>query len=233
MPATLVPSAIGHEILDDPAADPRHVRRMLGDIARSNRWFGGIRSLHRGLRRLLPFGGGGTVTTLLDVGTGAGDLPRAAVRWGARHRHPVRALGLERHDAAARLATELGTPTLVGCGGTLPLADRTVDLVLLSQLLHHLDDASAIRLLTEADRVARLGVIVLDLQPSRLAAGAFRLVGPVLRFDPATTSDGLVSLARGRTAPALVALANAAGVVSPHAEQLMMARVVMTWRVTR
>jgi len=231
LPGTLTSSPIGREILDDPAADPRHVRRMLTDIVRSNRWFGGVRSLHHGLRWLQPFGGGNAVTTLLDVGTGAGDLPRAAVRWGARHRRPIRALGLERHAAAARLATELGTPTVLGCGATLPLADRTVDLVLISQLLHHLDDASAVLLLAEAGRVARVGVIVLDLRPSRVAAGAFRLVGPVLRFDPDTTSDGIISLARGRTAPALAALAREAGAVAPRAAPLAMARVVMTWRV--
>lgn len=232
MPGTLTPSAIGHEILDDPAADPAHVRRMLTDIARSNQLFGGVRSLHRGLRHLLPFGGGDTITTLLDVGTGAGDLPRAAARWGAGRRQPIAPIGLERHAAAAHLATELGTPTLVGCGGALPLADRSIDLVLISQLLHHLDDASAVVLLAEADRVARVGVIVLDLRPSRLAAAAFRMVGPLLRFDPDTTNDGIVSLARGRTAPALAALARQAGAASPHAEQLAMARVVMTWRVT-
>lgn len=231
MPATLTPSAIGHEILDDPAADPVHVRRMLTDIARSNHLFGGVRSLHRGLRQLLPFGGAGRVTTLLDVGTGAGDLPRAAARWGAGHRHPITSVGLERHAAAARLATELGTPTLVGCGGALPLADRSIDLVLMSQLLHHLDDASAVVLLAEADRVARVGVIVLDLRPSRLAATAFRMVGPLLRFDPDTTNDGIISLARGRTAPALAALARQAGACSPRAGHLAMARVVMTWRV--
>ncbi len=233
MPSALTTSSIGREILDDPTAHPGHVRRMLTDIARSNRLFGGVRSLHLGLSRLLPFGGGGAITTLLDVGTGAGDLPRAAARWGTRHRRPIHALGLERHAAAAQLATELGTATVVGCGGALPLADRTVDLVLLSQLLHHLDDASTVTLLAEAGRVARVGVIVLDLRPSRLAATAFRMVGPLLRFDPDTTSDGIVSLARGRTAPELAALARQAGARSPRAEHLAMARVVMTWRVAR
>lgn len=253
--APLTASPIGIETLDDPAADPAVVSRMLGDIARANRWFGGVTTVERGLRFLLAPGDRGSTVTLLDVGTGAGDLPTAAVRWGARREIRIVPLGAERHRAAARLANEVGVATVVACGTRLPFgqrdtrgargeereaavqrpspfaprASRPVDVVLLSQLLHHFDDDTAIQLLAEAHRVARRGVIVTDLRPSRSAAALFRAAGRVLRFDRETITDGVTSLARGRDAATTARLARRAGAGTVHARDLPMARVLVAW----
>ena len=251
----LTASPIGVETLDDPTADPAVVSRMLGDIARANRWFGGVTTVERGLDFLLAPGDRGSTVALLDVGTGAGDLPAAAVRWGARRGISIVPVGIERSRAAARLAAGNGVPTAVACGTQLPFRQcdargargegrrgpslrpsplaprlsRPVDVVLISQLLHHFDDDTAIRLLAEAGRVARRGVIVTDLRPSRTAAVLFRAAGRVLRFDPVTIADGVTSLARGRDAAATAELARRAGAGTVHARDLPMARVLVAW----
>ncbi|MCA9769114.1 MAG: methyltransferase domain-containing protein [Gemmatimonadetes bacterium] len=229
----LLPSPIGIEVLDDPGADPVLVRRMLGEIATANRLFGGVRALHRGLRTLFDAPDRGRSVSLLDIGTGAGDLPHAASRWATAHGLHLAAFGLERHPTAARLATTAGIPTLLGCGGTLPLRSASIDVVLLSQLLHHLDDTGATRMLAEAHRVARRGVLVLDLRPSRLAALGFRAAATAMGFHRSTIDDGVVSLARGRTAAALADLARSAGARAPHAVALPFARVLVSWRTDR
>ncbi len=230
--AGLSASTLGVEALDDPGTDPALVRRMLMDIARSNRWLGGARAARAGLARLLDPGDRTRALTLLDVGTGAGDLPRALVRWAARRGIALRPIGLERLAPAAALAHAGGLPTLVGCGGALPLRDGAVDLVLASQLAHHLDDAGTIALFRECARVARRGVIIADLSPSPLASRAYRAVGPVLGLHPVTVADGITSLARGRDAAGLLWLARAAGIARPHATTPAWARVVLTWRTT-
>lgn len=230
--AGVISSPIGIEVLDDPAAEPALVRRMLGEIATANRLFGGVRALQRGLGQLLDPRDHGTTVTLLDIGTGAGDLPRAAVAWAAARGIALSTVGLERHPAAARFAAESGITTFLGCGGALPLRSASVDVVLLSQLLHHLDDASAHRMLVEAHRVARRGVLVLDLRPSRLAGLGFRAAGSAMGFHRSTIDDGVVSLARGRTAPVLAALARRAGARAPRAEALPFARVLVSWRTS-
>ena len=76
----LATTPLGVELLDDPAADPATVRSSLGDIARSNRWLGGRAAVRFGLDRLLKKLPHERRLTLLDVGTGAGDLPLDAVR---------------------------------------------------------------------------------------------------------------------------------------------------------
>ena len=74
----------GVEILDDPAIDPDVRVRSLADVARANALFGGTRAvlaeLDLALRALAA-----REATLLDVGTGLGDIPRrAASRSGHR-----------------------------------------------------------------------------------------------------------------------------------------------------
>ena len=70
--SVLAPATHGVEILDRPGADPALVRTMLRDIARANRWFGGVAAVKAGLRELLPPSTRGRHFTLLDVGTGGG-----------------------------------------------------------------------------------------------------------------------------------------------------------------
>jgi 2-polyprenyl-3-methyl-5-hydroxy-6-metoxy-1,4-benzoquinol methylase len=239
----LAPSPHGTELLDDPAADPATVALSLRNIARANWWFGGWAAIRYGLGRLLAPGRAShpgqppgpedpkrlAGLTLLDVGTGTGDLPARAVRWGAGRGISIRAVGLERSPVAARLARGRGLPTLVGCAGDLPLPDRSVDLVTASQLAHHLDADSCRTLFRECARVARLGVVVADLHPSPLAAIGFRLGGAILRFDAVTIDDGVTSLGRGFTTARLATLLAGAG-ISAAVTRRPGARVVAWWR---
>src|SRR5712671_4010719 len=67
------PRMRGLEILDDPNVDPELITRSLADVARSNSLFGGLSSAIDELKEALhelP-----REATLLDVGTGLGDIP--------------------------------------------------------------------------------------------------------------------------------------------------------------
>ena len=216
----------GRELLDDLDADQAMVERSLRNIARANRWFGGVAAARFGLGRLLrtcP-----RRATLLDVGTGLGDVPRALVRAARAGGITLRPVGLERHPAVARLARREGLPTVLADAVTLPLRDRAVDLVLVSQVAHHLAAADLVALVTEASRVARVGVILADLRPSRLAVLGFRLAARLLRFDQATRRDGVISLRRGFTVAGLRNLL-ASGGITARVVARPWARVVAVW----
>lgn len=207
----MIPAA-GHELLDDPDADPALVRQSLHHITRSNRWFGGRAALRWGVGRALATTPPGARLTLLDLGTGAGDLPQDLVRWARRRGVELGPLGLERIPAAARAARDAGIPTMLACVGALPVRPRSVDIVTISQLLHHLAAPDAVRLLRDATRVARRAVVVADLHRTPRARLAFRAGAALFRFDPHTRADGLTSIARGYTRAELAALCAAAGV---------------------
>lgn len=205
-------SPVGTELLDDPGADPATVRRSLANIALANRWFGGTAALVWALRRVTRGVPPGAVVTLLDLGTGAGDLPNAARRWGARRGLRIVPIGLELSPVAAALASGAGVPTFVATATAPPVRPKSVDIVLVSQLAHHLAPAGVVSLLAAADRASRGAVIVLDLRRAWLARVGFRAGAALLGFDDVTVHDGLVSIRRGYTASELHALASRAGV---------------------
>lgn len=199
----LVPSRRrGMEILDDPATDAMVVRRSLADVARANALFGGRRAVMRELECVLANAGGAPLT-LLDVGTGWGDVPAAARALAQRTGVELRTMGLESSHAMALAVRSTELPMVRGTALALPFRDRSVDVVICSQLLHHFDDEKASALLKEMDRVARRSVIVSDLRRSWLAAAGIWLASWPLFFHPVSRHDGVVSVLRGYTVPEL------------------------------
>ena len=200
------------ETLDDPAADAGTVVASLRDIARINRAFGATAAASRCLDGYLAGERPGSAFTLLDVGTGSGDIPRALVERAARRGIVLRPIGVERHPAAAREAARTGALEILADGTRLPLADGAVDFVLCAKLLHHLPGEAGTRLLRELDRVARRAVVVADIRRSFLAAAGLWLVSYPMRLHPVTRRDGVISVFRGFAGHELLAACRAAGV---------------------
>lgn len=226
----LAHSPTGTELLDDPTADPSVVEESLGNIARANRWLGGLAAVRHGLARVLA-GRTGPVT-LLDVGTGAGDIPAMSVQWGSRRGMTISAVGVERHPVAARLAQQGGLQTSIGCGGALPLRDGSMDVVVLSQVAHHLDADSCVAVFRECDRVARVGVVIADLRRSMAAQAGFWFASHALGFDRVTRADGVTSLRRGFDRATLRHLLERAG-IDARVERRPGYRLVATWNKDR
>ena len=221
-------SPIGVELLDDPAADPVTVAESLRNIARANRWFGGAAAVRYGLARTLRDAKSGETMSLLDLGTGMGDLPRVAERWGRRKGVRIMSVGLELSRAAASLAQQSGLPTVVGCAGTPPVRDKSVDVVLVSQVAHHLSPASVVHLFRTCDRLARRAVIVADLRRHMVATSGFRVGARLLGFDAVTIADGVTSIRRGFTGDELLGLMAQAGITG-QVEARPGFRLVATW----
>jgi hypothetical protein len=226
--AELSVSPIGVELLDDPDADPVTVAESLRNIARANRWFGGAAAVRHGLARTLTGTTPGETVSLLDLGTGAGDLPRVAERWGRRRGIRLKPVGLELNRAAATLARHSGLPTVVGCAGSPPVRDKSVDVVLVSQVAHHLSPQSVVHLFRTCDRLARRAVIIADLRRHALAASGFRLGARLLRFDAVTRNDGVTSIRRGFSRVELLSLMAQAG-ISGRVDARPGFRLVATW----
>jgi SAM-dependent methyltransferase len=221
------PRRRGHEHLDDPSTPDPTRRRSVEEIAHSNVLFGGARAALVALDEV--FGRERRPLTLLDVGTGAGDIPERARRVAARREVRLTTIGL---DGSAALASSSRARTrLAVCADAraLPFPDRSVDLVLCSQLLHHFEGADAARLLAELHRVARLAVVVSDLRRSWIAAAGFWLLSFPLGYHPITRHDGVTSVLRGFTAAELRALVRAAVGVRPVVRRRLGWRLVASW----
>jgi len=228
--ASFACSSLGAELLDDPSTDPAIVDRMVRDIAVANRWLGGWAAVRFGLARLLSAADRGREFTLLDVGAGAADIPRHAVRWAARRDIVLRAVALDRIPAAARVARENGIPVVVASAAALPVGERGVDIVVISQLAHHFEGKAVARLFAACGALARRGVVVGELHRSALARAGFRVAGGALGLDRRTVADGVTSLRRGYTPAELRDLCRRAGVRGAEVRARPFWRIAAWWR---
>jgi ubiquinone/menaquinone biosynthesis C-methylase UbiE len=221
------PRVRGVEYLDAPDVDPRIVRRSLADVALANALFGGTRAVLVELRALLPELG--KSATLLDVGSGVGDIAAQARELARAHGIDLSLVTIDMAETLAA-ASRLRTGNAVrGDATRLPFANRAVDIVMCSQTLHHFDDASASAVLRELDRVARRRVIVSDLRRSWVAAAGLWAASFPLGFHPVSRHDGVVSIMRGYTTQELRRLVTSSIGTAPTVRRRLGWRVTATW----
>jgi SAM-dependent methyltransferase len=223
-----LPRGRGAEVLDAPGVDPALARRSLRDVAIANRLFGGTRAVLSELAPLwanLP-----RRTVLLDVGTGIGDIPAGARAAAARHGVTLETVGLEATENLAQASRDQEIVAVCGDARDLPFADRSVDVVICSQVLHHFFDQDARQVIAELNRVARSHVIVSDLHRSRIAALAIWLSSFPLGFHPVSRHDGVVSVLRGFRVPELRELVRAAVGRDPIVRYRSGYRITASWR---
>lgn len=228
MPSLLTPPRrYDPEFLDDPSVDERVLLASVADIARSNTLFRGTRAVLAELAAVLP-----TLprhATLLDVGTGAGDIPPAAAREAADDGISLDTIGLDTELALVRDARTRLSHAVCGDACNLPFASRSIDVVICSQVLHHFRDEGARGLLREANRVARHAVIVSDLRRSWIAAAGFWAASFPLHFHPVTRHDGVVSVMRGFTTAELSDTVHDALRIRPPIRSRLGFRVTTHW----
>lgn len=217
----------GSEILDDKSLDPRVVRRSMRDVARANALFGGTSALLAELDAAL--GDLPLMATLLDVGTGIGDIPARARHRAWAHGVQLRTVGVDIAPGLAAASAARVDAAVCADALRLPFPDGSFDVVTCSQLLHHFPGTTGTVLLREMDRVARARVVVSDLRRSRTAAAGLWLASFPLRFHPISRHDGVVSVMRGFTPRELRALVReAVGADAPVCRRLAF-RVTTSW----
>jgi len=218
------------EILDDPRVDPALRERSHRDVERSNVLFGGRRAVMLTVRPLFDeLARRAPCASLLDIGTGLADLPWRAREIARRRGLTLQTIALD--GAYTLIATARHRVNVAVCGNalSLPFSDRSVDIVLCSQLLHHFDDDRGLALIAEMDRVARYRVIISDLRRSWIAAAGFSLAAVALRFHPITRHDGRLSVLRGFTEGELGGMVVTATGVEPAIRRRLGYRLTASW----
>ncbi len=204
------------ELLDGPLDDRDTLVGNLRDLRRVNRWLGGVRLTSAAIDALAAHR---SELSILDVGTGGADIPIALLADARRRGKAVRIVGLDSRPevlAAAAVADDAVTRAddlslQVGDGRSLPYPDQSFDIVHASLVLHHLDGDDVTALLREMARVARLGIVVNDLDRSRLGWVGAWLLGHVLTGNRYTRHDAPLSVRRAYRVDEAVALVRGSG----------------------
>jgi SAM-dependent methyltransferase len=211
------------ELLDGPLDDPSALAGNLRDLRRVNRFLGGIALTSRALDALVgEAADGGATISLLDVGTGAADIPLALIDEWRRRRRRLDVTAIDDRPevvAAARAGDPRvdATPRLtlaVADGRSLPYPDLAFDVAHASLVLHHLEPVDAVALLREMDRVSRRGIVVNDLARGRLSWAGAWLLSHLATGNRYSRHDAPLSVRRAYTPAEAHALIAAAGLWS-------------------
>ena len=152
------------ELLDDDLGTPEEIAHSLRDLRHINDWFGGTRTTIS-LLRTIAARDGVKELSLLEIGSGVGDVPLSAKRSLS---HDGIALKVTLLDRRWTHLPASGADSVCGDAMRLPFPDDAFDIVSCSLFAHHFDPEPLRALVAEASRVSRRAVLINDLIRSRL-----------------------------------------------------------------
>lgn len=222
-----LPRLRGVEVLDDPGVSSELMNRSMSDVARANVLFGGRRAAMAELRAVLPEMG--REGSMLDVGTGMGDIPAAAKAIAKQIGLDLWTIGF---DLSLPLVVENRESNDVVARGDalrLPFKDKSIDVVMASQMLHHFQFDDAVTVVQEMNRVARKKAVISDLRRSVIAAAGIWTASFPLGFHPVSRHDGVVSVMRGFLPNELTQIVKAATGIEPDVRHRLGFRLTASW----
>jgi 2-polyprenyl-3-methyl-5-hydroxy-6-metoxy-1,4-benzoquinol methylase len=199
------------ELMDDPDCDPDALERTYARFAIVNRVVAGWRGVYRS--RIRPLLSHGRETTLLDIGSGGGDVPLSLARWARRDGLRLRVTGIDPDPRAAAFArsrpADPDVRFVAASSADLVAEGRRFDLVTSNHVLHHLDDDAFDALLADSAALAPRALHS-DIARGRLAYAAYGPLSRAVAGGSFVHVDGLRSIRRSWT-PAELALRVPAG----------------------
>ncbi len=190
------------EIMDDFDMKGEILREALDKIARINQLLGGNKVTLEGVKLLTKEQPKQAVIRITDIGCGNGDMLRTLADYAGRNGLNFILTGIDANNFTVQHACSLsaGYPNISYLCQDIfdpqyPL--QTADIVLCTLTLHHFKDQEIIGLLRTFRNKARLGLVINDLQRSRLAYYLFKALCFAFRLNEMSREDGLVSILRG------------------------------------
>ncbi|MEC5148470.1 2-polyprenyl-6-methoxyphenol hydroxylase-like FAD-dependent oxidoreductase/2-polyprenyl-3-methyl-5-hydroxy-6-metoxy-1,4-benzoquinol methylase [Cryobacterium psychrotolerans] len=213
--------------MDDPGCDPEVLSRTYDYFRYVNAAVSGWRGVYR--REIQPLLSTTRERTLLDIGSGGGDVARALARWAAQDGLLLAVTAIDPDARAHRFATARPPLPRLTFRQALSsdLADEGArfDVVVSNHVLHHLTGAQLGGLLADCERLAAPGgrVLLGDIERSTFAYLGFGLGTWPLFRDSYIRADGLISIRRSFTAPELRAVVPPGwSVVREHPSRLLL-----------
>ncbi|MDQ0743212.1 2-polyprenyl-3-methyl-5-hydroxy-6-metoxy-1,4-benzoquinol methylase [Clavibacter sp. B3I6] len=185
------------ELMDAPDCDPDALARTYARFALVNRVVAGWRGVYRS--RIRPLLSAARETTLLDIGSGGGDVPLALARWARRDGLRLRVTGIDPDPRAAAYARALPADPdvrfLAASSAELVAEGRRFDLVTSNHVLHHLDEAAFDAFLADSAALAPRALHS-DIARGRVAYAAYGPLARTVARGSFVHVDGLRSIRR-------------------------------------
>jgi 2-polyprenyl-3-methyl-5-hydroxy-6-metoxy-1,4-benzoquinol methylase len=190
------------EIMDDFAMEGEELKEALDKIAKINRLLGGNKVTLQGVKNLLQQKDKLQTITIVDLGCGNGDMLRMLADYGKKQDLNVKLIGIDANSYtishAERLSIDYHNISFC-CQDVFDKSfeELDCDIILCTLFLHHFKEEEILKLLSQFYDMAKLGLVINDLQRNKLAYRLFQLVCFVFRLSTMTKLDGLISILRG------------------------------------
>jgi 2-polyprenyl-3-methyl-5-hydroxy-6-metoxy-1,4-benzoquinol methylase len=221
------------ELMDNPHLAPQAHALALRGLERINWWSHSARILWPPIRGLLRASGGKT-PRILDIASGAGDVPIAIWRKARAAGHDLEVQGWDIHAGAVAYASQSAHKK----GASVRFLQRDAlgaldadryDVVMCSLFLHHLSRDQAVELLRRmASRATRL-VLVNDLRRSALGLMLAHAATRVLSSSEIVHTDGPRSVAAAFSLEELRLLSRDAGLETATIARRWPFRFLLNW----
>ena len=204
------------ELMDRPGNDTALLRADLRVLEKINQRLGGYRIPQENLSDFVKRE---TRTTILDLGTGAADVPRAVVLWARAGGVRVDITAVDRNAEILQIAREniAGWPEIHLEQAdllALPYPPGSFDIVLCSLTLHHFGEVDAVAILRRIHDIARGGYIINDLRRNQIAIWLSKfmartiITNPIARFDAPASCERAFTVAELCTMAAQASMTN-------------------------
>ena len=194
--------------MDDPRCNPRRLARTYARFRIVNALVAHWRATYR--HHLRPHFHPDSPTTLLDLGSGGGDLARALARWARRDGLDLRVTGIDPDPRAAawvrRLPPVAGVSFRQALSSDLVAEGARFDLVVSNHLLHHLSAPERAGILADSKLLACRAAVHSDIQRDPLGYALFSVASLPLAPGSFIREDGLISIRRKYTSAELRAV---------------------------
>lgn len=192
----------GIEIMDDFSLEGEELLDALDKLAHINKFLGGNSLILSGVKQLLEKVDISKPITVLDIGCGNGDMLRMLADYGSKNKLKFNMVGVDANAFTIKYARKLSSAYSnieYVCADIFDDNFKTLkyDLVLCTLTLHHFIDEKVMDLIAIFNTIATAGIVVNDLQRSKVAYRLFEVVCFVFRLNRMSREDGLVSILRG------------------------------------
>ncbi|MFC8038257.1 class I SAM-dependent methyltransferase [Paenarthrobacter sp. NPDC057355] len=196
------------EDMDGPDCDPLLLNRTYARFPIVNRLLSRWRRTYE--RRLRPLLAETGRATLLDIGSGSGDVARSLGRWARRDGFVLDVTAIDPDPRAYAFATGLspveGVSYRQAHSSELVAEGLEFDVVISNHMLHHLDARQFAGVLRDSELLARRVALHNDLTRSNIAYVLFMAGFWPLGWGSYIVKDGLLSIRRSYTLPELTSV---------------------------
>lgn len=189
------------ELMEDVMLPEKDLYHALEDISKVNRWLGGNRITVKAVASILNKYPNKTHWTIVDIGSGDGEMLRILSKKFSTSKVHLSFTGIDiskKSVETSRRCSKDFTDISYRLENILTAKQAEVfDIAISTLTLHHIPEDQMIPFLKGMLARAKYGVIVNDLQRSKLAYRLFKLISRIFIKSPVAKNDGLVSIASG------------------------------------